>query len=68
MFVDVFFGSEKAGRSGLNWVDLLTLEADLDKLLAVRLKNAGDVKNLFDALKKNAYHYLLLGFRLQTLQ
>lgn len=37
-----------------------THEAELDRLLAVRLRDAGDVRKLFDALKVDAYYYLLL--------
>eukprot|EP00435_Cladocopium_sp_Y103_P007927 s2230_g2.t1 len=38
---------------------LANVQVDLDKLLAVRLRDAGDVRKLFDALKVDAYYYLL---------
>lgn len=38
---------------------LANVQAELDRLLAVRLRDAGDVRKLFDALKVDAYYYLL---------
>lgn len=38
---------------------LANVQVELDKLLAVRLRDAGDVRKLFDALKVDAYYYLL---------
>ena len=39
---------------------VLFSQGQLDKLLAVRFRDAGDVRKLFESLKVDAYYYLCL--------